>query len=819
MRSQNLTVCVAGLLLAMLNVQLSAEELNVFLFAGQSNMAGADSERPVTFPLLAADQSALFTAAPLPAGGTSPLYQAWGPIAGHQLKGVTVHGPETGFARTLHEAGWRNVAIIKVFANFRADAAAWPWSPGESLHTAWQTFVSHRLQELREQGYDPIVRGFVWHQGIDDAIHPTLADDYSQSLTALIHDLRERYAAPDAPFILARSVFSRIAQPGPDPQRTSRMARVRAAQLHVASSVARTAWINVDDLPNVNSHHFTAAGQLVLGRRFAEAFLNFVSRPIPVAHRGMLRHAPENTLPAFAACLDLGMGFELDIRTTSDGELVIIHDDSLERTTNGGARSIREITLEELRTLDAGSWFDESYAGITVPTLRETLQLIRERKRGRTLIALNVKDITPDGEVQLVRLVEEYQLLSESFAFDQSDECSTRLQELNPSFRVGRNVGRSDIDQRLQQDALNVFLLTSTPQQGEVAWLHSHGRQVLYNYAGPRSRSESAWQQAFLAGIAGLLTDYPIESQQLWRRLSAMAHLPVLDTSAVWVEEPFGTPVIDRGAAGEWDHLAVDNPFVFSDQTGHYCFFEAQDAAFDEGGREAFGIAVSQDGIHWEKQAGNPILNTGPAGAWDSVVAKLPAAVTHHNGLYYLFYSGRDQNTKQIGLATAQQITGPWTKNARNPILSARSAHWDKVLSTHPAPLFRHNNSWYMLYRGMRERYRDQGLGVAVSDDLRTWTRVDETPVIPVHNEIASIAVTATQTGYLGISQPLDLSQRSYWLSHDLQRWTQGPPVQFKASAQAETLSNPFFCNGEWTVLYEQQDRIYRAVLRPAPAE
>ena len=58
--------------------------------------------------------------------------------------------------------------------------------------------------------------------------------------------------------------------------------------------------------------------------------------PIPVAHRGLLRHAPENTLPAFAACLELGMGFELDIRTTKDGHLVVLHDDNVQRTTPRG---------------------------------------------------------------------------------------------------------------------------------------------------------------------------------------------------------------------------------------------------------------------------------------------------------------------------------------------------------------------------------------------------------------------------------------------------------------------------------------------------
>lgn len=64
------------------------------------------------------------------------------------------------------------------------------------------------------------------------------------------------------------------------------------------------------------------------------------------------------------------------------------------------------------------------------------------------------------------------------------------------------------------------------------------------------------------------------------------------------------------------------------------------------------------------------------------------------------------------------------------------------------------------------------------------------------------------------ISQPMDLKKRAYWMSDDLQSWTKGPSVKCKASIAAETLSNPFLYEGRWTVLYEQQHRIYRAVLQ-----
>ena len=151
--------------------------------------------------------------------------------------------------------------------------------------------------------------------------------------------------------------------------------------------------------------------------------LNYLSaaEPIAIAHRGLLRHAPENTHAAFAACLELRMGFELDIRTTSDGHLVVIHDDNLVRTTNGPSKSIRNITLAEAKELDAGSWFDAAYANERIPTFEETCELIKNRKHGPTVIALNIKDINLNGERKLIELLDKYAMFEYSFAFDQSE--------------------------------------------------------------------------------------------------------------------------------------------------------------------------------------------------------------------------------------------------------------------------------------------------------------------------------------------------------------------------------------------------------------
>lgn len=255
----------------------NASSLNLFLFAGQSNMAGADSvvAEPPGFQQLESDRSARFACTALPQGEKSSAYYPWGDIRGHRHSptGKLIHGPEVGFARALYDSGWRDIAVIKVFGNFRRDVKDWPWSPGGQLFEAWHQFVEARLADLKTQNRPYQVRGFIWHQGIDDAIHGELAGRYQQNLAQLIAVLRMRYANADAPFVLARSVNSPIARSVTGSGENDPMAVVRRAQVAITQSIRNTGWIDVDDLPNVNRHHFTADGQLAIGKRFAERFL------------------------------------------------------------------------------------------------------------------------------------------------------------------------------------------------------------------------------------------------------------------------------------------------------------------------------------------------------------------------------------------------------------------------------------------------------------------------------------------------------------------------------------------------------------------
>ncbi len=130
-----------------------------------------------------------------------------------------------------------------------------------------------------------------------------------------------------------------------------------------------------------------------------------VSRPLIIGHRGCAAHAPENTLPSFQQGLQTGVDLvELDYRHSRDGVPVVIHDATLDRTTDArkswGGKTIRvdARSVADLQSLDAGSWFDPEFSGTRIPLLAEALNSIQsaggmtviERKAGdaRTCVEL-----------------------------------------------------------------------------------------------------------------------------------------------------------------------------------------------------------------------------------------------------------------------------------------------------------------------------------------------------------------------------------------------------------------------------------------------
>lgn len=107
--------------------------------------------------------------------------------------------------------------------------------------------------------------------------------------------------------------------------------------------------------------------------------------PAIIGHRGACGHAPENTLVSIRRARELGAQWvEFDAKITADGAVVVFHDDTLERTTNGVGK-VSDHSLEDLQALDAGSWFSEEFAGEPVPTLKDVIALLAELGLGSNI--------------------------------------------------------------------------------------------------------------------------------------------------------------------------------------------------------------------------------------------------------------------------------------------------------------------------------------------------------------------------------------------------------------------------------------------------
>ena len=115
-------------------------------------------------------------------------------------------------------------------------------------------------------------------------------------------------------------------------------------------------------------------------------------RPLTIAHRGHSLEVPENTIDAYRRAIDLGIEMiECDVNMTKDGQLVMIHDWTVDRTTDAVGR-VEDFTLAEVQALDAGSWFSREFTGLRVPTTTDTIELGRE---AGILMCFEVKGETP----------------------------------------------------------------------------------------------------------------------------------------------------------------------------------------------------------------------------------------------------------------------------------------------------------------------------------------------------------------------------------------------------------------------------------------
>lgn len=229
-----------------------------------------------------------------------------------------------------------------------------------------------------------------------------------------------------------------------------------------------------------------------------------------IAHRGASGDAPENTMAAFQLAIDKKAdGMELDVHLTKDGEVVICHDDDVKRTTNGQGL-IKDMTLEELRRLDAGSWYGESFGGEAIPTLKEFMALVAGTQ---LLINLEIKNLPyyhKGIEEKLIRSVHEHDMLDRVVISSFDHYALAETARLEPRMKLGVLFSTRIMEpwayvQQLPFTAYSLHPHYSFVDEAYIRQSHAHGFKVY-----PYTVNEKEWAIPLTkAGLDGVITNYP----------------------------------------------------------------------------------------------------------------------------------------------------------------------------------------------------------------------------------------------------------------------------------------------------------------------
>ncbi|MGJ5750759.1 glycerophosphoryl diester phosphodiesterase [Streptomyces puniciscabiei] len=246
--------------------------------------------------------------------------------------------------------------------------------------------------------------------------------------------------------------------------------------------------------------------------------------PVVIAHRGASAYAPENTLASIDKAARLGFSWvENDVQRTKDGELVVIHDDSLQRTTNveqvfpGRAPwKVKDFTAAEIGRLDAGSWYSPAYAGTRVPTLKQYMRRI-EHNHEKLLLEIKNPELYPGIEQQTLKLLGnegwlDHKHLNRLVVQSFSADSIRTVHQLKPAITTGY-LGSPTATQ-LHQYARFTDLVNpsyASLSKGYVAAVHSmdgpHGRPLRV-FAWTVNDASTACKVAGY-GVDGIITNKP----------------------------------------------------------------------------------------------------------------------------------------------------------------------------------------------------------------------------------------------------------------------------------------------------------------------
>ena len=233
------------------------------------------------------------------------------------------------------------------------------------------------------------------------------------------------------------------------------------------------------------------------------------ARPAILGHRGALTFAPENTLAAFDLCVRAGADIELDVYPTRDGHLVVIHDATVDRTTNGKGR-VADLTLAEIKRLDAGSWFHPDFAGERVPTLDEVFAIVASHERRPTTIAINLKPVNDVVVRGVSNAVRKHKLFARTFVFDLSLANARRFKKHEPRIRCAASAYTPDqIRKALEHDFIDV-IWTGPKSKTVIDEVHAASKQIYFTIVNDARQ----WLKVKADGVDGICTNHPLEMKR-----------------------------------------------------------------------------------------------------------------------------------------------------------------------------------------------------------------------------------------------------------------------------------------------------------------
>ena len=242
-------------------------------------------------------------------------------------------------------------------------------------------------------------------------------------------------------------------------------------------------------------------------------------RPLIIGHRGAAGVAPENTLPSIDSALAAGADYiEIDLHQSMDHALIVMHDETVDRTTNGTGK-IAELTAGEITSMDAGSWFGEEFAGTKVPLFEDVISYVNGK--AKLLIEIKKKDQQYEGiEEEVIGIIRKYK--AETWCEVQSfnDEVLEIFHEKAPEIGLHKlivfkyrlipyvfdgKITRFDMDKYDYVRSINIYFRFFNKSFSKL--VHDNGKNIFLWGC----RKEEPCFPVDLPGCDGIITDFPRE--------------------------------------------------------------------------------------------------------------------------------------------------------------------------------------------------------------------------------------------------------------------------------------------------------------------